>query len=213
MGSEGSCTRCEIRGSEGIGVALQGGSAVISDSEIFDSSAVPNIGGYGVVAIPYTEGSLTFENELFLSESTVSGHATAGVWLEGPGSYLLQGNTLEGGQQWAFNQALQVHGDALFAGYGVEAWDGEVGLLLQDNDIQDADGAGVFLHAASGALDGNRFSGNALDVVQQACDADLISPLGLTGTEQVVLCSEDGDVAVLHMAIEVLGDLGGISSE
>ena len=123
-------------------------------------------------------------------DSEVEAHEYAAVWLDSgwsfdDGSYTLTGNTLAGG---AGQDHAPTHGDAVFA-TGVSAWDGEFGLLLENNTFEDSAGAGVFLDGSSALLTDNTYINNAVDLWQQDCDG-IPLPIGMEEAPVVELCPE-----------------------
>ena len=52
------------------------------------------------------------------------------------------------------------------------AWDGSTGLLMENNELLDGLGAGLFLDNASATLSGNSYSDNAVDLVTQGADCE-----------------------------------------
>jgi hypothetical protein len=111
---------------------------------------------------------------LVLRNSTLGPAPYAAVWLDGSGSYHLENNDLSGNTAYDLDGA-PIHGNALFAERGVQAWDGTSGLLLEHNTLHDAEDVALLLDASSAVLDGNQFDKNGSDVVQQRCDT--VSPL------------------------------------
>jgi len=55
----------------------------------------------------------------------------------------------------------------VYARDGVASWDGEAGLLLESNELENGLGAGLFLHEATATLSGNSYADNAVDLVTQ----------------------------------------------
>ena len=150
-----------------------------------------------------------------LDTVTVAGHPTVGVRVRGASTWQIRNSHLSGGPVWTFPPALALHGDALVANRGVQAWDGVSGLLLQDTLFAGAEGVGVFLDGSSATLDGLQFTDNALDVLQQRCDSAPSTPPDgpLDGDWSVSVCPESGDRMVLDADLSFFVDLGGVLSE
>jgi len=162
-----SCSSCTILDNQFAGaVVVRDGTLDISDSFIEDTNEQENLGGgVGIYAVPWIGGPPT----LSLTDTTIQDNAIAGVWLSGEGSYALSGNTIHGGEGWT-RESLTKCGDAVYAQDGVTAWDGTSGLLLENNELLDGLGAGVFLDDATAMLSGNSYSNNAVDLVHQGTD-------------------------------------------
>ncbi len=144
-------------------------------------------GGFGVY------GTAAFgPPDITLTGSTIGPHDYAAVWLDGPGTYDVEGNQLSGSDGVAQGGST-LHGNAVFAENGVAAWDGTTGLLLSDNLFTSASAIGVLLDDSSAGMDRNEWSGNAVGLRQQACN----------GPDHVAGPNDDGlvdDVAPLTEA-------------
>ncbi len=127
-------------------------------------------GGFGV----YTSDHLG-PATLILRNSTIGPHGYAAVWIDGPGVFDIEGNTLSASAGVLQGSAI-LHGNAVFAENGVTAWDGATGLVLADDSFAGSAQIAVLLDASSATLDGNGWSGDGCDVWQQRCAAVL--PLG-----------------------------------
>ena len=135
-------------------------------------------------------------------------HEYAAVWLDSgwsfdDGSYTLTGNTLAGGAGQDLNPNIHVHGDAVFAA-DVSAWDGERGLLLENNTFRDSAGAGVFLDGSSALLSSNSYIDNAVDLWQQDCEGVPL-PMGMEEAAVVELCPEYDRITApleFHLVLE-----------
>ena len=152
----------EIANSPFAGAVVVDGTLTLSGATITDT--LPDAewgGGFGVYA------NDTFGTPvLTLLDSTVGPHDYAAIWLDGPGTYDIEGNTLSGSA--GLDQGTYVlHGNALFAENGVTAWDGTTGLLLWDNTFSGSGEIAVLLDAASADLDGNAWSDHGTDLRQQ----------------------------------------------
>ena len=159
-----SCDTCTIQDTQFAGAVVEQGAALIlSDSEILDTTPASNVGGGVGVWADTQDGETT---RLELLDSAVTGNPIGGVWLSGPGSYQLQGNDLQGGEGEVRGSLIRC-GDAVYARDGVSAWDGERGLVLEDNTIREGHGAGLFLDDASATLAGNDWDSNTIDLVAQ----------------------------------------------
>jgi len=168
-GSLLSCSGCVLRDNQFAGAVVVSGAALrIEDSSIEDTVQQENIGGrVGIFAEPwYGEPPA-----LSVSGTTIQDNPVAGIWLSGEGSYWLSGNTIHGGDGWS-REGLTKCGDAVYVRDGVEAWDGSSGLLLENNELLDGQGAGLFLDNASATLSSNSYETNAVDLVVQGSDCD-----------------------------------------
>jgi hypothetical protein len=148
-------------------------------------------GGYGVYVDadpePYPGWGEYADNPdfrgLVLEDGTaITEHELAGVYLGAPGSYISTDCELSGAGTGKASAGIWWHGDAVVATGGVQPWDtlSETGLLLQHNTLKDAGGAGLFLDGATATLSGNSWSNNSVDIVQQSCEGDLASPVGMS---------------------------------
>ena len=139
----------------------------------------------------------------------MSAHDYAAVWLDSVGYYedsnfTLSGNTLTGGAGQVISPTVHLHGDAVFATGGTPAWDGERGVLLEDNTFRDSAGAGVFLDGSSALLSGNTYIDNAADLWQQNCDGVPL-PLGFGEAPVTELCPGYDHITapvVFHLYLE-----------
>jgi hypothetical protein len=126
--------------------------------------------------------------------------------LTGEGSYQVLDSMLTGGQGQLLQSGTRVHGNAVYASAGVTAWDGTSGLLLAGCQLVDSAGAAVMLHGASATLDGNTYTGNTVDLIQQSCDG-LVAPIGLAEVPSIDLCpAYDHVVVPLHVDLYVTED-------
>ncbi len=166
-GARIDAARLTLTGNTFAGALITDGTLTVTASTITGTLADAEWGGgFGVYASG-NWGAPTIK----LVDSTIGAHDYAAVWLDGPGSYDLEGNTLSG-SAGVDDHGTAIHGNAVFAQNGVSAWgeDATTGLLLADNSFNDASEIGVLLHDASAALTGNAWSGNGTDLRQQLCD-------------------------------------------
>lgn len=155
-----SCSECVIERSTFAGALVSGGVLSLSDTTISDVGGDAELGG----------GFDVYANTLFGSPSMTVLRSDLGpapyaaVWLDGPGSYVLQDSNLEGSEG-----VDGMHGNAIFAENGVAAWDGTAGLSVTGCTLQGAAQFGVLLNGASATVLGNSWSENGIDLQQQAC--------------------------------------------
>ncbi|MBW2257605.1 MAG: right-handed parallel beta-helix repeat-containing protein, partial [Deltaproteobacteria bacterium] len=176
------CTGCALDDNAFAGLTLRN-SYVTWDGGVIRGTVADATtgGGVGIFADDY-QGAPS----LWLQGATVEVHPYAAVWLSGNGAYELVANVIHGGPCAELTPGLEFHGDAVYAREVTAPWDGSLGLSLQGNTIQDADGAGVFLDGATATLSGNTYAGNAFDVVQQRCSGvDGPSGIGEAGTTEL----------------------------
>jgi len=164
-----NCSDCLVQDNQFAGAVVVGGASLqFADSLIEGTTEQENLGGgVGIFADPWLAGPPT----LSVTDSTIQDNAIAGVWLSGEGSYSLSGNTIHGGEGWT-RESLTKCGDAVFARDGVTTWDGSSGLLLENNELLNGTGAGLFLDDATATLSGNSYSDNAVDIVTQGGDCE-----------------------------------------
>ncbi len=176
----------------------------LADSVIEATVEQENLGGgVGISAETWIEGPPI----LSMANSTIQDNAIAGVWLSGQGSYSLSGNNIHGGRGWS-RENLTMCGDAIYVRQGVTAWDGSSGLLLENNELRDGLGAGLFLDDASATLSGNTYADNAVDLVTQGANC-ATPPQGYEdeAVSSVELCPEYdyatcGDEFSLYLTLE-----------
>ena len=162
-----TCSGCLVQDNQFAGaIVVWDGSLILDDSTIERTTGQENLGGgVGIYAEPWEGGPPT----LSVANSSILENPSAGVWLSEEGSYSLSGNTIHGGDGWK-RESLTKCGDAVYARDGVTAWDGSSGLLLEDNELLNGLGAGLFLDDATGMLSGNAYADNAVDLVMQGAD-------------------------------------------
>ncbi len=185
-GTQLTCSDCAVRDNQFAGaVVVSDATLDVIQSVIEGTTEQENIGGgVGVYAEPC--GGPPF---LSVTGTSIQDNAIAGVWLSGGGSYSLTDNAIRGGEGWT-RESLTKCGDAVYAGQGVTAWDGVSGLLLENNELRDGLGAGLFLDNASATLSGNSYTDNVVDLVTQGEDCGT-PPDGYDGeafSSEVELC-------------------------
>jgi len=202
-----SCSGCTLSDNEFAGALIVSyGSLALDESVIEGTSSSENLGGgVGIFGAPWPDGPAT----LSVTDTTIRDNAVAGAWLSGEGSYSFSGNTIHGGEGWT-RESLTKCGDAVYAREGVAAWDGSSGLLLEDNELLDGLGAGLFLDDASALLSGNHYADNAVDLVTQGADCES-PPDGYEGEAlgHAELCpaydyATCGDEFTLYLTLEEL---------
>ncbi len=162
-----TCSDCVLRDNQFAGaVVVWDATLELASSLIEGTTDQENLGGgLGIFADPWLGGPPS----LSVTDTTIQDNGIAGVWVSGQGSYSFSGNTIRGGEGWT-RESLTKCGDAVFAGNGATAWDGSSGLLLEDNELRDGLGAGLFLDDASATISGNSYADNAVDLVVQGTD-------------------------------------------
>ncbi len=196
-GTSLACSSCTILDSQFAGVAaVVGGHAELSASTISGTAQSANLGGgVGVFA----EGAAP---SLSVRSSVIADSAQAGVFLADSGSFVFDDNLILG-------STGSPHGSTLRCGEGVyasstEAWDGEVGLRLVGNVVQDNRGPGLLLDDGHALLEGNTWSDNDPDLLVQgaACEA----PRDDYGdAPDSVICPEwDRPVCQLELSLSLL---------
>ncbi len=201
------CTGCTSRDNRFAGAAVLGhGSMELRQCTLEGNGSDANTGGgVGVYA---WDTDIGFWPRVVLEDSTIADHPLAAVWLDGPGSYALTGNDLEGGwgaaYQYPNGDSLLFHGNAVYATDRIEPWDPqlETGLLLDGNLLHDGAGAAVMLHGASATLQDDDYDGNLVDLQQQAC-GEVPIPEGHEEAPAAVLCPQyDAPVEQLRFLLQ-----------
>ena len=147
---------------------------VTLDGVVAQASDTLTLGGGAAVYLQSAEGV----SALTLDEVTVSG-VLEGVYLMGPGAYLVQNSTLSGPRR----------GYGVYAAGGVSPWDGTTGLRILADTVKDWE-VGVLLEASSATVTDAVWFGNEVDVVQTGC-SDAVPPIDGGGDLGVsVLCSD-----------------------
>lgn len=181
------------------GVVVLNGSVSLANSTILDTGPDAEWGGgLGV----YTN-ALFGPPTLTLTNSTIGPHRYAAIWLDGEGTYDIEGNTLSG-SAGILLPSRPAHGNALFAENGVRAWDGTTGLLLARNTFTDASLIAVLLHDASATLDANTWDKNTLDLRQQHCgeNGEILLAADLSGVPTWVQSCPDGADTLIDLSME-----------
>ncbi len=161
-GSVLQCSRCDLQGSSYAGLALDGAEVTFQAGSILDVGADDALGGgFGVLASSQTSAST-----LSLRSSSIEGTELSAVHVLGGGSFELERNELTGGT------GLEADGSCAFGVYatGTTAED----LRLSLNIIRDAAAVGMLLDGASASLVGNTWVDNAVDLVVQGDDCDVL---------------------------------------
>lgn len=159
-----SCSRCELWNNQFAGAVVGGAEVTLDHSELLDNGELESLGGgVGLCLMPDDGG---MPPALELEDSLIQGNPIAGIWIDGPGQYVIEGNDIAGGVGWS-RCGQTFCGDAIFARGGTEPWDGHSGLLLQDNLLRDAHTAGLLLDGSSATLSGNSYRDNGVDLVRQ----------------------------------------------
>ncbi len=181
----GRCDGCEFEGNEFAGAVCWTGSLEVTDSTMGSQRVHANLGGgFGI----YVQEGSAIQTRLILSGTEIAAQPVAAVWLDATGEFSITDNTLTGGTGLE-HDGLILHGNALYAGEGIQAWDGESGLLLMDNLFQDSADPAVLLDGSSASLSGNTYLGNVVDLSQQQCDG-LDPPDGYQEATNLDLCPE-----------------------
>ncbi|MFH1463469.1 MAG: right-handed parallel beta-helix repeat-containing protein [Pseudomonadota bacterium] len=167
-GSRLSCSGCTLRDNRFAGAAVMDGATleVLSSTISGTRASVDLGGGLGIYASQqHGEGPPT----LLVEGSVLSDNGIAGVYLAGEGSYQLLRSTIEESIALPFGAHTRC-GDGVYA-TGIAAWDGEHGLLLDENSLNGNAGAGLLLDGAAAALHANTWGGNDPDlwVQGEAC--------------------------------------------
>lgn len=153
-----SCLGCRLARNGGAGVVVDGGSVFrLEASEVVDNGPAPSVGGGFGIAV------LGGESLVEVDRTSVAGSALAALYVDAPGSVHVSASTLTAGPAPAGAVAWP-QGNAAFATGPAAA-----GLTFTDVELVGAGGGALFLHAASATLEGVTFSGDDVDVVQQAC--------------------------------------------
>jgi hypothetical protein len=168
------CSECTIAANEFAGALAYHGTLLFTSTTFSDNMSNASLGG-GVAV--YADSA-----DVEMVDCAIGPHEHDAVWLKGEGAYWLAGNTIEGGSGFELRPGVWLAGDGLFA-TGTQAWDDAQGkgLYVNGNTFSNSDGAGVFLQAATATLDANTWAENAVDVVQQRCEATTALSLDALG--------------------------------
>ena len=168
-----SCTECDLSDNSFAGAVVQGGSLILDDSAVTDPLIDAEIGGGVGLFCDDTLGASSIQ----VTDCVFYDPAIAAIWIDGPGSYVLGENNIEGGQG----------GDVLLPDGSSEWFDGAglvaigvsaaADLMLQLNEFESAMFAGVLLHGSSATLTDNTYEGNGVDLLWQNCDG-VEEPIG-----------------------------------
>lgn len=191
---EVACSGCTLSLNTFAGALAAGGVLTLSGTTIEGTSADASVGG-GLGA--YTVG----ENTLTLTDSLIGPHPYAAVWLDGAGSYDLQGNTLHG----STGTDDGLFGYAIYAQLGIAAWDGANGLNVGETTFQGGPEVAVMLHGATATFAENTWQGTATDVRQQLCEG--ILPLEVTELDDApvtVICPEGNALVPYDLVFDTL---------
>lgn len=161
-GSSLSCTGCEVHDHLGIAAGAFGGSLHLQELDVDGVEPDPAEGlAMGLLARPYQGIPPT----VVVQEASIREARTAGVWLEGPGSYTLDGLEVQGGEGLEQAPGVWVHGDGLVA---LDLGPGS--LTLASPFLHQARGAGLLLDSATAALTGASLADNGVDLAWQRCE-------------------------------------------
>ena len=188
-----ACLGCTISGNQFAGVVVreayfEASSIVVEENVAVDSEP----GGMGVYAVG---GDTDYGSWVWIGgESVVGPHELSALYFSGTGGFALQDSTFYGSDRIEIEGfGVQVHGNALVATDGIDAWDsfGFDGLLLTDNVFLGYEGPAIFLDRASAYLSGNTYDGEAAAIWQQNCDGSVTSPpIGYTEAGDASICPE-----------------------
>lgn len=175
-------------------IAVRGGSLEAHRVGLQDAAFHPQLGGGTGLWAQHQASAAT---SLLLTESTLSGHDFAAVWLIGDGDFVVRDNHLVAAGPAEPREGVLVHGDGIVVSEGATpvTTETDTGVLLSGNHIAGAaQAAGVLLHGASATLDGNTWEDNGVDLRQQACRADTeeVGPAS-AGERTDQICDARGD--------------------
>ncbi len=159
------CDDCTLTGNDFAGAAVVHNARLeLSASWIDDTQPSADLGGgVGIYVDPHDNGG---EPSILVSDTEVGGALIAGIWLGGPGSFEILNSEVHGGEGEPHGSTVRC-GDAVWAGRGIEAWDGSSGLLISGSSLGQAAGAAVFLDDASASLQGNSYTDVDVDLLVQ----------------------------------------------
>lgn len=154
-----ACVECALTANAFAGAAVVTGGALTLDAPIVVGTTPDATEGGGVgLFVSDSDGPRT---TVVVAGGAFRDNAHAGVYVDGDASVSLTGVTLSGGPA---TRPLWPTGTAVFASGTTIG-----GLALSGNAITGSDGAGLFVDGGSATLDGDVYSDNAVDVVQQLC--------------------------------------------
>ncbi len=148
----------ELLDNEFAAVAIEGAWANLEEVLIRGVEEHVNLGGGCGVYARAEDGS----SGLQMQGGSVDATLVAAIWLSGGGSYVLEDSDLAGGTGDPFGSSVRC-ADGVFATQINDAED----LVLRDNSIHGAVGAGLFLDSATATREGNTWNDNELDLVSQ----------------------------------------------
>jgi hypothetical protein len=161
-----TCRRCTVARATQAGVSVGNASVVLEDLGVSDVAARGG-GSAGVLA-----WSFDSPVDLDLTRATVQGGLYAAVWIDRRGAsdvaVRIVDSDLAGGVGAPDGSGVPVHGNAVYATGGVLPWDGQRGLLIEGTTFRDSV-VGVLLDASAATFDGDSWTGNGVDLVQQDC--------------------------------------------
>lgn len=171
-----SCDACTLRDNSFAGAGALDGALHLVGSSLEDNGD-PMLGGVGLYVDSIADTTLT------VTDTTFSGSPYAGIWLTGPGAYLLDGVTIADTAGLSLGTRT-VMGNALYVAGGIDAWDGARGLSVDGGSFSGSVGPAVLLDGASAHFyDELALSDNGGDVWQQDCDGVTSPPPGLPRVE------------------------------
>lgn len=189
-----ACSTCQISNTSFAGVVVDGGDLVLRDSSVVGAASDPSFGGGVGAFVTDHNGS----SRLSLTDTTVSDHALAGVWVDGVNTVDIEGGELDGGPGVALRAGLKVHGNGIFArslGTGRVA--------VSRTALMGSRDAAVLLDAATASFMDVSWRGNGVDVVQQACGT-LDPPTGIDGQSAEICPTNDRPALTLSFDIFIL---------
>ncbi|MDP6933552.1 MAG: right-handed parallel beta-helix repeat-containing protein, partial [Myxococcota bacterium] len=207
LGGYLECTDCTLSGNAFAGAAVQSGAdLVLRDTLVEGTVASTSVGGgVGVYASDFNQ-EVRGGPTLMLEGCTIRDNEMGAVYLEGGGGYQVFASVLSGGSGLDARQGVWGHGDAVFVTSGETPgpgeWDEEegLGLLLENNVLQDSSGAGLFLDGASATLVENTWLSSGVDLVRQQCDASE-APEGLDEGDLTSELCPDYDYAYVELEL------------
>ena len=191
-----TCTACTVERNTFAGAVVDAGRLDLIGGSILDTASdVTGGGGVGVYAGPALGSVVTVDS------ATIARQPLASVWFGGPGTFIVQRSMLESGSGLELRPGLTAHGNAVYAGSGIRAWDGESGLLLALDTLTSGPGPVVLLDGAGIETTGNTWEGAATSIVQQAC-GDIPPALLADDAPAVEICPAS-DQLVLPMVFSI----------
>ena len=207
-----SCADCSLQDNGFAGAFALGGDLELLRADICGNDGKPALGG-GVGVLALDDG----EHLLSVQESSICAHAVAGIYVSGSGGFMVQDSTVAAsaeapGSTGPFgNAVVGVAGREPYEDVpGPGPWNGQTGLLISGSSLSGAGHAAVFLSASSATLEGGSWTGNALDLVQQACSGIESPELGGQALQTSLCPTYDKayDYLTLEYEPEIPGALG-----